>query len=213
VVLTSAEIDHVAGLLHMREGHAFDLVALPSVLDALEDNSIFGAVGYQAKRAEDGEIIQMNSGLRLKLFSVPGKAALYREGDDPRLGSVGGETAGLLVEASGGTLAYIPGCAAISPEVENRARAADVVLFDGTLFADREMIEQGIGQKTGSRMGHLPITGEGGSVDFLASLPARRKIYTHLNNTNPALIDGSPERVALEKRGIEVAYDGMEIEL
>jgi pyrroloquinoline quinone biosynthesis protein B len=75
------------------------------------------------------------------------------------------------------------------------------------------MIRSGVGEKTGRRMGHMPITGPGGSLSWLAKLPAAQKIYIHLNNTNPALIEGSPERLVIEAAGIAVAYDGMEVRL
>jgi pyrroloquinoline quinone biosynthesis protein B len=87
-----------------------------------------------------------------------------------------------------------------------------VLLFDGTLFADDEMIRAGVGAKTGRRMGHMPIAGPDGSLALLKALPAR-KVYIHLNNTNPVLIEGSPERAAVEEAGFEVAYDGLEIAL
>jgi pyrroloquinoline quinone biosynthesis protein B len=89
---------------------------------------------------------------------------------------------------------------------------ADILLFDGTLFTDDEMIRSGTGQKTGGRMGHMPIDGVGGSLSALKELSARR-IYVHINNTNPILIDGSPERRKVEAAGWQVATDGMEIVL
>jgi pyrroloquinoline quinone biosynthesis protein B len=87
-----------------------------------------------------------------------------------------------------------------------------VVFFDGTLFRDDEMITTGTGAKTGRRMGHMPIDGEAGSLAALKRLGGRR-IYVHINNTNPILVEGSPERVQVERSGWEVAEDGMEIVL
>ena len=87
------------------------------------------------------------------------------------------------------------------------------MLFDGTLFDDEEMKRAGLGEKTGRRMGHVPMTGAGGSLDWLAALPASRKIYIHINNSNPALIEGSRERRQVESAGVEIGHDGLEIAL
>ena len=108
-------------------------------------------------------------------------------------------------------LAYVPGCAQLSPDLLERLGKAEILLFDGTVFADDEMIAAGVSSKTGRRMGHLPIAREGGSLAALRGLPAKRKIFVHVNNTNPVLVEGSPERSAVEEAGFEVAHDGMEI--
>jgi pyrroloquinoline quinone biosynthesis protein B len=109
-------------------------------------------------------------------------------------------------------MVYIPGAAAVTAAMTQRIKGADVVFFDGTLFRDDEMIASGTGAKTGRRMGHMPIDGEDGSLAALEGLAGRR-VYVHINNTNPILIDGSPERVHVERKGWEVAEDGMEIVL
>jgi pyrroloquinoline quinone biosynthesis protein B len=106
----------------------------------------------------------------------------------------------------------VPGAAALTPALRARLSRADVVLFDGTLFADDEMIAAGTGDKTGRRMGHMPIGGADGTIAALAGLPGRR-ILTHINNTNPILIEDSAERRMVEEAGFEVAEDGMEIVL
>jgi pyrroloquinoline quinone biosynthesis protein B len=213
VVLTNADIDHVAGLLSLRERQSFELIALPAVHAALAQNPIFGVISARAVPAVPGELLQTPDGLTVELFPVPGKAPLYLEGDDPKLGSEAGETAGVLVRDGDRVLAYVPGCADLTPELLARFADADAILFDGTLFTDDEMIRAGVGEKSGRRMGHVPITGSGGSLETLSRLNARRKIYVHINNTNPVLIDGSPERLEVEQAGVEVAYDGMEIVL
>jgi pyrroloquinoline quinone biosynthesis protein B len=105
----------------------------------------------------------------------------------------------------------VPGCAAITPALEARLSRADVVLFDGTLFTDDEMLASGTGTKTGRRMGHMPIDGEGGSLAALAGLPGRR-VYVHINNTNPIQVAGSPERRTVAAAGWEIAEDGFKIE-
>jgi pyrroloquinoline quinone biosynthesis protein B len=211
VVLTSAEIDHVAGLVSLRERHAFDIVALAPVRSAISDNPMLKPLGDNWRDAQAGTPIRAGGTTELVLFSVPGKAPLYLEADEPVTDSEAGETSGLAV--SGDTLAmvYIPGCAVLTDTVRHRAERADIVLFDGTLFDDEEMRRAGLGEKTGRRMGHMPMTGADGSLDWLASLPASRKIYTHINNSNPVLIEGSRERKLVESAGVEIAHDGLEI--
>jgi len=213
IILSSAEIDHVAGLLSVRERQPFDLIALAPVLAAIDDNPIFAPVPARRIVAIASELIALPGGLTAELFPVPGKAPLYLEGSDPQLESDAGETAGIRIGAGGRSLVYIPGCAVLTEAVRARAEQADALFFDGTLFSDDEMIRAGVGEKTGRRMGHMPITGAGGSLSWLAQLPVSRKIYIHINNTNPALIEGSPERLAIEAAGIEVAFDSMEVKL
>ena len=123
--------------------------------------------------------------------------------------------AGVEIMAGGARLCFVPGAAALTPAVKQRLARADVILFDGTLFVDDEMIASGTGTKTGRRMGHMPIDGADGSLAALVELKAlgKRLIYIHINNTNPILIDGSPERRRVEDAGFEVARDGLEIKL
>lgn len=211
IILSSAEIDHVTGLLSVRERQPFDLIALAPVLAAIEANPMFAAVPARRVTATASSPVALPDGLTAELFPVPGKAPLYLEDGDPQLGSEAGEAAGIRINGHGRSIVYIPGCAALTDGVRARAESADVVFFDGTLFTDDEMIRAGVGEKTGRRMGHMPITGPGGSLPWLARLPAARKIYIHLNNTNPALIEGSPERLMIEAAGVEVACDGMEV--
>ena len=106
----------------------------------------------------------------------------------------------------------MPGAAAVTPALRERLSRADAVLFDGTLFTDDEMIRAGLGDKTGRRMGHMPVDGPDGSIAALQGLSARR-IFVHINNTNPILIEGSPERETVERAGFAVAADGLEIGL
>jgi pyrroloquinoline quinone biosynthesis protein B len=214
VVLTNGDIDHVAGLLSLRERQPFRLVALAPVHAALDANPMFGVLqGGVVERvvARPGETVETTPGVRIALTPVPGKAPLYREGDKPEIGVETGETAGVFGSAGSMGLAYVPGCAILTDPLIGRLSQADVVLFDGTLFEDDEMIRAEVGSKTGRRMGHIPISGPGGSLDVLRRLGVSRTIYVHLNNTNPVLIEGSPERRAVEDAGIEIAHDGLEI--
>jgi pyrroloquinoline quinone biosynthesis protein B len=215
VVLTSAEVDHVAGLLHLRERQPFRLIALRPVHAALDQNAIFGVLGRDVVArvvARERETVTVAPSLSVELLAVPGKAPLFLETVDPAIGVESGETAGVMIRVGASTLAYVPGCAELTPALLEELSEADVLLFDGTLFTDDEMIAAGVGPKTGRRMGHIPISGPHGSLEALGTLKAR-KIYVHLNNTNPILIEGSAERDMVESQGVEIAHDGMEIVL
>jgi pyrroloquinoline quinone biosynthesis protein B len=143
---------------------------------------------------------------------VPGKLPLYLEGDGPELDAESAANVGIELHREGARLVFVPGAAAVTERMRERFNRADVVLFDGTLFTDDEMIRTRTGQKTGHRMGHMQIDGEAGSLHALTGLSARR-IFVHINNTNPILIDGSTERRKVESAGWQVAEDGMEIVL
>jgi pyrroloquinoline quinone biosynthesis protein B len=215
VVLTGAEIDQTAGLLSLRERSPFMLYATAATLAAIADNPMFAALAPDvvARRAVvPGERFALGHGVEAELFIVPGKVPLYLEGDDPDTASESAANVG--VEISNGTarLAYVPGAAAVTPAVMQRLARADVVFFDGTLFSDDEMIATGTGTKTGRRMGHMPLDGPDGSLVTLAGLRARR-IFVHINNTNPILIEGSAEHGRVVAAGWEIAEDGLEVKL
>ena len=144
------------------------------------------------------------------LFMVPGKVPLYLEADDPETAVESAVNVGVELAAADARIVFIPGAAAITTAMMERLGRADVVFFDGTLFRDDEMLASGTGSKTGRRMGHMPIAGEGGSLATLEAVRGRR-IYLHINNTNPILIDGSPERREVERHGWEVAEDAMKV--
>jgi pyrroloquinoline quinone biosynthesis protein B len=155
-------------------------------------------------------------GLEVTAFPVPGKAALWREDNSqPGFGTRDGDTIGLAIRSGDTTrtLFYIPGCAAMTPDLAQRLRGAALVFFDGTLWRDDEMIEQGVGKKTGLRMGHMSCSGADGSMASFVNLDVARKLFIHINNTNPLLDAGSAERAEAKRSGWEVAYDGMEIVL
>ncbi|MGH6661334.1 MAG: pyrroloquinoline quinone biosynthesis protein PqqB [Rhodospirillales bacterium] len=230
VVLTNADVDHVAGLLTLREAQPLTLYATERVLGALAANSIFDVL--------DPEIVDRvamqigrpfaavapggtDAGLRIEAFAVPGKVARYLEDADagPGLGSREGDTVGLRVASAGSSAGssesffYVPGCAAMTPELADRLRGAALVFFDGTLFRDDEMIVRGEGAKTGARMGHMSMSGPDGTMAAFEGLGVRRRVFIHVNNTNPALLEDTPERRQIADAGWEVAWDGMEIEL
>jgi pyrroloquinoline quinone biosynthesis protein B len=215
VVLTGAEIDQTAGLLSLRERSPFLLYATAATLAAISDNPMFGVLSTDVvtRRAiTPGERFALVSGIEAELFIVPGKLPLYLEGEDPDIKSETGANVGVELCDGRSRIAYVPGAAAVTPVLRERLARADVLLFDGTLFADDEMIRTETGKKSGRRMGHLPINGPDGSLAALAGLSSRR-IFVHINNTNPLLVDGSPERARVAAAGWEVAEDGMEISL
>ncbi|GGJ28285.1 pyrroloquinoline quinone biosynthesis protein PqqB [Neoroseomonas lacus] len=216
VLLTGAEIDTIAGLLHLRERQAFTLLAARPTLAVLDANPIFRALNPDFVKRR--EIVSDEAfdvlGMSVTAYAVPGKMPLFAEdaADDPGVAEAG-EALGLAFSAGGGTLHYIPGCATMTAALRARLDGATCVMFDGTLFTDDEMIRLGAGPKTGRRMGHMPMTGRGSSLEAFASIPVARRIFVHINNTNPALLADSPERVMLTAHGWEVADDGMEIHL
>lgn len=217
VVLTNADVDHIAGLLTLREKTAFDLYATPEVLATLAANAVFDVLDAGLVRRRPMALdapFEPAPGLRLTPFAVPGKVALYLEGDRPDLGEIGERTVGLMIEDAAARLAYVPGCAALPDWLVERLGGADLLFFDGTVWEDDDMPRSGTGAKTGARMGHVPMQGPAGSLARLAALPARtRKVYIHINNTNPVLQPAGPERAALARAGWEVAHDGMEVTL
>ncbi len=213
VVLTGAEIDQIAGLLSLRESSPFTLYATPASHAAVAANAMFGAMGAMSRRAiSPGERFMLAGDIEATLFMVPGKLPLYLEGEAPELDTESAANVGIELHREGARMVFVPGTAAVTPAMRERFARADVVLFDGTLFTDDEMIRTQTGQKTGRRMGHLQIDGDGGSLRALAGLSARR-IFVHINNTNPILIEGSVERRTVEGAGWQVAEDGMEIVL
>ena len=214
VLLTGAEIDQAAGLLTLRERQDVALYATPATLAAVADNPMFGALHPDCVKRyalSPGETAAPLRGLSVEIFTVPGKMPLYVEGDNPEIGE-SAVNVGVEIASGGTRLVYIPGAAGVTATMRERMRRADAILFDGTLFTDDEMIALRTGGKTGMRMGHMPIGGASGSLAALSEFAARR-IFIHINNTNPILIEGSPARQRVEEAGFEVAYDGMEIAL
>jgi pyrroloquinoline quinone biosynthesis protein B len=225
VVLTNGDVDHVAGLLSLREGFAFSVYATERVLQTLRANSIFDVL--DAGKVERIPLpldrplpltrAGASLGLTVEAFSVPGKVALYLEDASagPGFGTREGDTVGLKVAdaRTGAAFFYIPGCAALDAALAHRLRGASLVLFDGTLYSDEEMIAQGLSNKTGRRMGHISMSGPEGALAAFRGLDVARRIFVHINNSNPVLRQDSPERREVERAGWEVGYDGLEIAL
>jgi pyrroloquinoline quinone biosynthesis protein B len=223
VILTNGEVDAVAGLLSMREGSPFTIYAHDRVLAILKANSIFNVLGEQNVRREPITMDQpfsptlpdgRASGIEVLPFAVPGKGAWYLEGKShPGGGDSAGDTLGLKITHtdSGKYFYFLAACARMTPELETRLAGAPLVLFDGTVWRDDELIAAGLGSKTGQAMGHIAMSGDNGAITSLAGLGIGRKVFLHINNSNPVLLAGSPERKAAEREGWEIPTEGMEI--
>jgi pyrroloquinoline quinone biosynthesis protein B len=214
VILTNAEIDSAAGLLALRERQPFTIWGTPATLDAIDGNPIFDAVDRAVAPRRPvalGERFEPLPGLQLELFAVPGKVPLWLEDGKGATDEVGERTVCVAAHAGGRTIVYAPGCARVTPDLHERTAKASVLFFDGTLFTDDEMIANRLGDKTGRRMGHAPLSGPGGTLGEFARHVGLRRILIHINNTNPILIEGSPEEGTVKAAGWEVAFDGMEV--
>ncbi len=221
VVLTGGDVDAIAGLLTLRERQAFTVYATARIHAVLDANPIFDVLARDtvARQAVPvGQVATLDlpdgaaSGLTLELFRVPGKVPLYleRQGEAPTIAE-SDDTVGAAISDGEHRLFFIPGCAAMTDRLADRLHGADAVFFDGTLWRDDEMIRAGIGTKTGLRMGHMSLSGPAGTIAAFAGLDVRRRILLHINNSNPILLDETPERAAVEAAGWVVGTDGMEI--
>lgn len=233
VVLTNADVDAVAGLLCLRERARLDLWAHPRVLEVLAANPIFDvldpalvprrALALDAPQplplpdggpSGGGPSGGRPSGLTVTPFAVPGKLPLYLEAGAAQLFGEAGEALGLEITGpSGKRLVYLANVARFTPALLARLDGADLLFCDGTLWQDDEMIRRGEGAKTAARMGHVAMDGPEGAIAALAPLAIGRRIFIHINNTNPVLLPGSPERAAALAAGWEIAADGMELTL
>ncbi|WP_428604474.1 pyrroloquinoline quinone biosynthesis protein PqqB [Sedimenticola sp.] len=223
-VLTNADVDHVGGLLTLRESQPLNVYATRRVQGVLRDNSLFNILNPEfverialptdetvALRRVDGS----PSGLQVTAFPVPGKVALYLEDATAgeNFGTVAEDTVGLRITDGSKVAYYLPGCAALPESLQQRIGGADLVFFDGTTWTDDEMLTTGVGHKTGQRMGHMSMSGPDGTLQAFSGIPIGRRVFIHINNTNPVLLDDSPQRLEAEQAGWEIGYDGMEIRL
>lgn len=224
VILTNGEVDAVAGLLSLREGTPFGIYAHQRVLEVLEDNSIFNVL--------DRTLVPRNpilldtpfepslpdgtpSGLTVEAFEVPGKPAWYLEGNGGGgERDVPGDTLGLSIRAADGPAAYVvAACGRVTEALADRLNGAALLMFDGTLWQDDEMIRAGLGHKTGQRMGHVSMSGTDGAIAALSDLEIGRRMFIHINNSNPALLPGAPERRDLYAAGWQIPHPGEEVTL
>lgn len=213
VVLTGGDVDQIGGLLVLREGHAFRIYATAGVLRLLAANPIFDVLdpGLVARVAlGEGDVLLPGrdgrpSGLSVRPLALDGKVPLWMEG---RAASGAGPIGLLLRDGAGHRVAFLPSCHAVDDQLRATVADADLLLFDGTLWHDEELIESGLGSKTGRRMGHISVSGAQGAMAAWADMPIRRKVLIHLNNSNPLLIEDSPERRQAAAQGWHVACDG-----
>lgn len=215
VLLTDAELDHTLGLLLLREADDIEIHATAAVHETLlEGTSLLQTLGaytnVEWRLVSTGTEVSLADGLSYQAFDVPtNKRARFGTGYGEE--SVVGYR--ITDESTGRTLVYLPGAQELTASVLARLEGCTGLLFDGTCWQNDELIRLGIAGKTSREMGHLPIGGADGSLEQLAPLPIERKIYIHINNTNPILLEDAPERRIVEEYGFEVAADGLELEI
>lgn len=223
IILTNGDLDHCLGLLSLRESQPLTVYATARVRDGFTKNNVLyrtlerfpGQVNWRelpleqrcSLSARDGG----ESGLSIEAVPMPGKLPIHLEKDH---GSVREDNVALLIreEATGRTVAYAPAVAGPSTALDRLAEA-DCLFFDGTFWSDDELGGQGLGKKKAKDMAHWPVGGPEGSLSFLESRRKGRRILIHVNNTNPILLEDSPEAERVRAAGVTVAYDGMEVEL
>jgi pyrroloquinoline quinone biosynthesis protein B len=225
VILTNGEIDAVAGLLSMREGWPFTIYAHPRVLSILNSNSIFNVLSEKNVRRQPIEVNEAfepglpdgsPSGIEVLPFAVPGKGAWYLEGKAHPAGETGdGDTLGLRIQdkTTGKHFYFLAACANVTDDLRSRLEGASAIFFDGTVWRDDELIAAGLGNKTGQSMGHIAMSGPGGAIESLNGLDIDRKMFLHVNNSNPVLLRDSAERATAERAGWQIPADGTEITL
>ncbi|MES2841944.1 MAG: pyrroloquinoline quinone biosynthesis protein PqqB [Pseudomonadota bacterium] len=220
VLLMDAQIDHVTGLIMLRErGSRLPLLATPEVLSDISSGfPITGILSHYCGVAttelpSDGRTVTVEGlpGIEVQTVAIASKPPPYSPfRGNPRAG----DNLGLVIQSpvNGARVFYAPGLGAVSPKLLELMASCSVLLVDGTFWTEDEMITQGLSKKKAAEMGHLPQSGPGGMIEQLDKLPGSiRKILIHINNTNPMLIEDSAERAELTRHGIEVAHDGMDI--
>lgn len=222
-VLTDAEIDHVSGLILLREGTPFQMYSTPIVRRWLTDAfpiepmlSAFYPRPWDELVFGESVNLQSANGTQSTLWVEPINLSPH---PPIYVGDYNGDAAGsviaLMVEdrATGGKMLYAPGVESITAQLDEAARKADFVLFDGTFWSLMEMVDLSLSERNALDMGHMPIHGEGGSLQWLSELPSKTKAFIHINNTNPILNSSTPEYEAIETAGIAIARDGEEYEV
>jgi len=220
IVVTDGELDHTLGIVLLREARRLQLYATFAVQRILERDSRILPVTQAFAQVEVTDMVLDEpislryrdgtaSSLSILPFDVPAGPPRFA------LENTRGHTVGLILrdEATGGSCAYVPGCGELDRRLLERLGDTDLLLFDGTFWTDDELISLGIGDRRAREMDHQPISGPEGTLSRLAGLPRPTKVYTHINNTNPMLIEGSPEREQVEQAGIVVGHDGMSFSL
>ena len=214
---TNGDVDHVAGLLSLRERQAFMPFAMPATIKLIEANSIFRVLdpSYVGMRPlHDAVELDAGFGLKVTPFFVPGKVPLHEESGAVSIGGVGETTLGLEIRSAGARLVYIPGCAKISEDILRRAAGADLLLFDGTTFTDDEMVRAGFRKRPPGAWAIRRCQRRQGSLaGFRRARRSGRKIYHPYQQHQPHPDRGIDRASSVEAAGWEVAYDGMEIAL
>jgi pyrroloquinoline quinone biosynthesis protein B len=222
IVLVDGQVDHTTGLYMLRESvRPWPIWCTDSTYaDLTRGNPVLGVLGYfcgvdrrRIEMDDGGFSIDKIDGVRWRALPVASKPAPYSPNRDS---PVAGDNLALVIEdqSTGKSAVYAPGLSAIDDRVWSAMQSAACVLVDGTFWTDDEMVRLGISSKRARDIGHLPQTGPGGMMEWLDRLPsATRRILIHINNTNPILNDTSQEAAELKRRGIETAWDGMEIVL
>ncbi|WP_028936125.1 pyrroloquinoline quinone biosynthesis protein PqqB [Pseudonocardia spinosispora] len=215
VLLTDAELDHTLGLLLLREAREIRLYATSAMHKVLSDGSgvlrtLERYCPVEWRTVDPGADIALADGLSCRAFDVPTtKRDRFGTGTDQ--GRVVGYR--MTDELTGRSLVYLPGVQALTPELRAQIAGCDCLLIDGTCWSDDELVTLGLAGKTSREMGHIPIDGADGSMAQLRELGARRTIFIHMNNTNPILLPDTPQRRIVEGSGMEVAADGLEVEV
>ncbi len=224
ILLTNGDLDHCLGLLSLRESHPLVIYATDRLRRGFTDGNVLyrtldrfpGQVTWRSLQLgpeeELADVDGRPSGLLTEAVAVPGKLPIHLEtgaAPDPA-DSVGFR---IRERSTGRVLAYLSGVGAVNDAVRRALEGADCVFFDGTFWSADELPGLGLGTKRAEDMAHLPIGGPDGSLARLNGVTARRRIFIHLNNTNPLLRDDSPERARVEAAGWEVACDGMEVRI
>jgi pyrroloquinoline quinone biosynthesis protein B len=219
VIATDAELDHTMGLALLREGRTLQFWSTAAVREVLEEDSrilpvtrAFADVQWHelplgravALALRDGR----TSGLTVEAFAVAGDAPRFARHERP------GHTVGLDIRsAAGKRCLFLPGCGRVDQSIASRVAGASLLLFDGTFWTGDELITLGISDRPAAAMGHLPMSGPAGSLAQLSTLAPARRVFTHINNSNPVLIENSTERASVAAAGWVVGDDGMRFEL
>jgi pyrroloquinoline quinone biosynthesis protein B len=215
ITLTNGDLDHVLGLFSLRESWPLVLCATPAVRRGLEErNAIFGTLRRFPEQVTWRDLafdrpLELEPGLTIEVRPARGKLPVHLVGVTE---ATAGDNVSLWIR-EGGKCAVYAGATATAEGVAEELRGVDCVFFDGTFWSSDELVRQGLSKARAEDMAHVPMTGEGGSLAALRSVLAGRKIYTHINNSNPILVEDSPEHRAILDAGCEIAFDGMEVVL
>ena len=227
VFLTNGDVDHIAGLLNLRESHPLSIYATSKVLKILKNNSVFNVLNpkfVERREVKLNKTILLEDknknslDIEVEVFPVPGKVALYLEDETKGkdFGTEEEDTIGLKIvdKKTKKYFFYLPACAQMTENLKNKLKNAPLVFFDGTLWKDDEMLLAEVGvNKTGTRMGHMSMSGPKGTIKMFKDLNVEKKFFIHINTTNPALLEDSDQRKEINEEGWEVSYDGMEVNL